>query len=98
MNRHTTGCGLTLGVVGDYVLPLTRCCGAVASAVGVCEGCGWHVREGYTLAALLGHRHFARDLRSMLECLTECDQVSECVADLLVHFGAAAIDHTHVDA
>lgn len=97
MNTHRTGCGLEVAQVADYVLPLTRCCKNVADVHGFCKGCGFQVREGYTLGALVGHRHFARDLRSMVEALTDCDQAGECVAELVDHFGVS-LDHTHARA
>lgn len=97
MNTFRTGCGLELAQVADYVLPLTPDCHNIADAEGFCMGCGFRVREGYTLAAMVGHRHFARDVRSMLDALTECDQMGECVAEVLDHFGAS-VDHTHVSA
>jgi hypothetical protein len=97
VNVHTSSCGLLVGVAGVMVMPLTPCCQAPAGTDPFCSRCLRDVEEGYTFAAIIGHRDFERDLQNMLEKTTRCTDRS-CAHALAEEICAGALDHTHADA
>lgn len=84
---HSTPCGVRLVRDRDAVMPASPCCGAVADLDGTCFACGRILPVGYTLAALVGHRDFRRDLKSIVESIAECPESGACADRLAEHFG-----------
>jgi hypothetical protein len=96
-----TPCGLILAEQAGIVTPLTPCCGALGfpgrNATAFCSHCDRQVREGYTLAAKIGHSHWYIDLRLMLTKITECTEPNACIELVTRHF-VPNLDDTHMPA
>lgn len=77
--------GLTFAADGRLVYPVTPCCRRGVDWSGECSGsrCYRRFPESYALAAISGSRYFRRDLRQILEDLTPCDQLTQCVDNLI---------------
>lgn len=85
-HEHATSCGVRLGVFGQYIVPLTTCCGVPATEVGTCSGCWRYAPEGMALAAILGHPQMLPDLRKIIMSLGRCRAPAECAKETAKHF------------